>query len=327
MLSEAEIIKKVQQAMNSVAAGVYGIGDDAAILPLNDMTSYVISKDLLVEDTHFRLRYFEPENLSHKALHVNLSDLAAMGATPQFVLLGLSIPQDLDQGWIDTFLEGFVGECKKQEISLIGGDTTLSQHGLFISATVIGQAQKAHLKFRNRAQPGEILCVAGPLGEAGAGLVALEKGISGLESLKERVLRPEALIQEGIWFGKQQKVTAMMDISDGLYIDLSRLCQASCVGASIELSTLKPSPTLLEGCQQMGLDPLECMLTGGEDYALLMTIEADDYPTLAKDFKERFEYSLITIGKTTKNHSIILTQDGLLTSFAYTPFSHFKELG
>lgn len=327
MLREADIIKKLQQAMNKGPCGVYGIGDDAAVFPLNDTTSYVISKDLLVEDTHFRLRYFDPRNLSYKSLHVNLSDLAAMGATPHFVLLGLSIPEYLRQEWIDVFLREFVHECQKLGICLIGGDTTASQQGLFISVTVIGQAQNLHLKFRDGAKAGNLLCMAGHLGEAGAGLIALEKEIFGLESLKTRALHPEAQIQEGIWLGKRLEVTAMMDISDGLYIDLSRLCQASRVGAIVELNTLHPSKALREGCQKMNLDPLECMLTGGEDYALLMTIGAEDYPIIARNFRETFGYPLISIGTITKDKEIILTQDGHPISFSYTPFSHFKELG
>ncbi len=327
MLKEADIIKKLQQAMNKGPWGVHGIGDDAAVFPLSDTASYVISKDLLVEDTHFRLRYFDPASLSHKALHVNLSDLAAMGATPHFVLLGLSIPQYLSQEWIDVFLREFVSECQKLGIYLIGGDTTASQQGLFISVTVIGQAQNSHLKFRDEAKAGDLLCIAGHLGEAGAGLAALEKGIAGFESLKARALRPEALIQEGTWLGTRPEVTAMMDISDGLYIDLSRLCQASSVGATIELNTLQPSKALQEGCQKMNLDPLECMLTGGEDYALLMTISAEDFPTVTKEFKETFGYPLLSMGNISQDNGIKLTQDGNPTSFSYRPFSHFKEFG
>jgi thiamine-monophosphate kinase len=325
MLKEAHIIEKLQNAMNKGPRGVHGIGDDASVFPLNDTISYVISKDLLVEDTHFRLRYFDPGSLSHKALHVNLSDLAAMGAIPHFVLLGLSIPQSLTQEWIDRFLEEFVTECKKLGVYLIGGDTTASQQGLFISVTVIGQAQHLHLKFRHGAKPGDLVCIAGHLGEADAGLMALEKEIPGFQGLKAQALRPEALIQEGIWMGRRPEVTAMMDISDGLYIDLSRLCQSSRRGAIIELSTLQPSKALQEGCQKMHLDPLQCMLTGGEDYALLVTIAAEDYSTVARDFKKRFGYPLITIGNISKDNGIKLTQGGVPTSFSYTPFSHFKE--
>lgn len=327
MLNEVDIIKKLQNEMKNVPCDVHGIGDDAAVFPLSDRISYVISKDLLVEDTHFRLRYFDPESLSHKALHVNLSDLAAMGATPQYVLLGLSIPKYLNQGWMDRFLEGIGSVCQKLGICLIGGDTTASHQGLFISVTVIGQAQNLHLKFRDGAKPGDFLCIAGHLGEAGAGLIALEKEISGFQGLKERALCPEALIQEGIWAGERPEVTAMIDISDGLYIDLSRLCQASHVGAIVELSTLQPSKALEEGCHKLNLIPLECMLTGGEDYALLMTIGAEDYPIIARDFKERFGYSLTNIGTIAKDKDVILTQNGIPTSFAYTSFSHFKELG
>ncbi|MBI2706877.1 MAG: thiamine-phosphate kinase [Proteobacteria bacterium] len=326
MLSEHDIIQKLQEIVDSPPCGVKGIGDDAAVIPLSETTSYVISKDLLIEDTHFRLHYGDPESLSHKVLHVNLSDIAAMGAEPQFALLGLSIPPYLNQTWVDRFLEGFVRESKKQSILLIGGDTTASPQGLFISVTLIGKAQNSHLKFRNGANPGDILCVAGSLGEAGAGLRALEKDIIGLESLKKKTLRPEALIHEGIWFGQRPDVTAMMDISDGLYIDLSRLCQASCVGATVDLNALHPSTILQEACQMMKLDSLEYMLIGGEDYALLVTISPDVHQSTSRDFTQAFGYPLIPIGKITKEREVILTQQGIPQPFAYTPFSHFREL-
>lgn len=326
MLREADIIKKLQDTINTLPCGVEGIGDDGAVFPLSDTTSYVISKDLLVEDTHFRLRYFDPGSLSHKVLHVNLSDLAAMGATPYFVLLGLSIPPYLNEGWVDNFLESFASDCKKQGVWLIGGDTTGSQHGLFISLTVIGQVQNPHLKGRDGAKPGDLLCVAGHLGEAGAGLMALENTLPGFDDLKMQALRPEALIREGIWMGERSEVTAMMDISDGLYIDLSRLCQASHVGATVELNTLHPSRALQYMCQELNLDPIEYMLTGGEDYALLITIEESEYLTISKTFQEIFGYPLTNIGKIVKGEGVKLTQNNSPRAFSYTPFSHFKEL-
>ncbi len=222
MFNEEQIIKRLQK---DFFLG-YGIGDDGAVIPLNETESYVITKDLLIEDKHFSLKYFNPESLAHKALHVNLSDIAAMGAESNFVLLGLAIPPTASSNFVDRFLNAFTENCKEYHIQLIGGDTTASSAKLFISITVIGKGVNEHLKFRYTAQVGDIICVAGDVGHAHAGLMALEKDVSG-PKLEAKTLRPTARVKEGAWFGRRSEITAMMDISDGLFIDLKRLCESS----------------------------------------------------------------------------------------------------
>src|SRR3989338_9343741 len=128
-----------------------GIGDDCAILPLDEKTSYVVSKDLLLENVHFDLSYTKPKDLAYKALHVNLSDIAAMGAKPLFVFLGLSIPLS-HQNYAKSFLKEFASICKKEDVILLGGDTTASKDGLFLSVTVIGAGPTSLLKRRNSAR-------------------------------------------------------------------------------------------------------------------------------------------------------------------------------
>lgn len=325
MLSEVNIIQKLQESFYALPDGVQGIGDDAAIIPLNETQSYVITKDLLVENTHFRLRYFDPFSLAHKAIHVNLSDCAAMGAKPLFILLGLSIPHYIETFWLDSFLKHFSEICHLNKIALIGGDTTRSENDFFISITVLGRANNTDIKFRHSAKVDDVICFVGNIGEAQAGLIALEKNIPGLASLKKSALHPQALIQEGIWLGQQKAVTAMMDISDGLYVDLQKLCQSSKVGAEISLENLTPTNILREGAQTLHLDYLECMLTGGEDYALLLTISPLQYPGLFHAFTTQFGYSLIPIGKITQGSDVSLTRNSVKIPFSYSVFSHFGE--
>jgi thiamine-monophosphate kinase len=325
MLKESDIIQKLQTAFVS-PSGVVGIGDDAAVLPLSDTESYVISKDMLVENRHFRLRYSDAEVLAHKALHVNLSDMAAMGTVPQFVLLGVALSPNLPNAWIRKFLDGFADACRKQNVQLIGGDTTASERDLFISVTVIGRAEKAHLKFRNGAKVGDVVCVAGVLGEAHAGLMALEKKTKGLDAVKAQSVSPEAKLAEGQWLGRQAGVTAMMDVSDGLYVDLGKLAEASGVGASMDLGALKPSSALAEACAALKLDVRECMLAGGEDYALLVTVSADDYEKTAKGFEKQFGYALVKIGVMRSGSGVELRDGGKLVPMIYRAFSHFGEL-
>jgi len=384
MLNESDIIRSLQNAFPVKG----GIGDDAALLPISATESYVISKDILVEHRHFRLTTTDAASLAHKALHVNLSDIAAMGAVPQFVMLGIALPSTLEQAWVDAFLAAFTDACKKEKVLLIGGDTTASERDLFISVTVIGRAENAHLKFRSGVKSGDMLCVAGTLGEAHAGLVGLEKNVEGdvdaplplaarlrqgyggsgdespakleerrrrgagvgwstqaplstsppsippasggevrgaLDVVKLKHLRPTAKTAEGAWLGQQSAVTAMMDVSDGLYVDLSRLVKASQVGAVIDLENLHPSPALSAAALVLSLDIRACMLTGGEDYALLLTVSSDSYESLAHAFKKTFGYTLTKIGTITTSVAVELREAGQSVPFTYRPFSHFGE--
>lgn len=322
MLNEHQIIEQLRHHFPFPQ----GIGDDAAIFPKNDAESYVISKDLLVEDQHFRLKYYDAASLAQKAVQVNLSDIAAMGAKPHSILLGLALPSTVSNAWLKEFLEAFAQACKEEEVVLLGGDTTASSQHLFICVTVIGEAPNTNLKRRNTAQVGDVVCVAGRLGEAHAGFLLLEKNIPGYEALKTVALCPKSNVREGLWFGTHMHVHAMMDISDGFYNDLSRLCQASRIGAEICLDGFIPSQVLIQGCNALAIDPLQCMLVGGEDYSLLVTVNPKHYESLAAAFLIHFDYPLIRLGHMTEKSGICLIQNSQDVPMIYRPFSHFGEL-
>lgn len=299
------------------------IGDDAAVLPFNEHQSYVISQDLLIEDIHFRKHYQSPESLAHKALHVNLSDIAAMGAIPQTVLLGLSIPVT-DQTYIESFLKHFTQICDKANVILIGGDTTAApQNQLFISVTVLGTACTSQLKYRSHAQINDVICVVGHIGAAHIGFLALEKNEPGLLMYKDCFLNPRAKTEEGIWLGQQSEVHAMMDLSDGVYTDLQKLLQASNCGALIPLENLKPSNQIVEACQQLAIDPLETQLSGGEDYGLLFTISPVHFSEISREFENQFHYPIQKIGTITEHSECIFTQNHVQIIPKINPFAHF----
>jgi thiamine-monophosphate kinase len=318
MLSEANIIEYLHAEFPT------NIGDDAAVIPLSETSSYVLTKDVLIEDVHFRRVYYDPASLAHKALHVNLSDLAAMGAKPQFVLLGLSIPASYEKE-IHEFLKGFSKACKDASVILIGGDTTQSPDKLFISITAIGVAETSKIKYRNRALPGDVICFAGVLGHAHLGLMALEAEVKGLQTFKKVCLKPIARLQEGAWLSHKKEVTAMMDLSDGLFIDLQRLCASSKVAANIQLEQLMPSEEFVNACQQLGLDPLQVQLTGGEDYGLLLTVAPEAYANLTTEFKRTLGYDLQSIGHIVPGEGVYFMQQGSPRELLLKPFSHFGE--
>lgn len=317
MLSEAHIIKQLQNAFPS------HIGDDAAALPPSSLTT-LISKDILVEHKHFNTNYVDAASLAHKALHVNLSDLAAMGAIPRYALLGLAIPTRLSD-YANAFLTHFIDVCKQANITLIGGDTTASTHDLFISVTVLGEAAASHIKHRDSAQENDFICITGPLGLAHLGLIAFENNQPEFINEKQCLLKPHAKIQEGSWLAKQAGVHSMMDVSDGLYLDLKRLCEASHRGAKLQLDALPCSPNFITGCKALKLDQTQTLLTGGEDYGLLFTVNQSDYPSLAASFLQTFHYPLHHIGIITSNPGINLFNQNEQITLSLTPFNHFGE--
>ena len=318
MLNESEIIAKLQSEFP------HYIGDDGAVLPLSEQKKTVITKDVLVEDVHFRTRYTDPASLAHKALHVNLSDLAAMGAKPQFVLLGISIPPSRE-AYVTAFLESFGQVCKAASVILIGGDTTASPDKLFISVTAIGVAYSAHLKYRHTAQPGDLICVAGELGHAHLGLIAFEVENDGFEIFKEAFLNPTARVAEGRWLSEQPGVQSTMDLSDGLFADIKRLCAASRVAAEINLEDLEFSDHFISACKVLSLDPVHTALTGGEDYGLLFTVHPQHHGTLAIRFKKTFGYDVKTIGTIIRGQGVTYLKNGQPQELELHPFSHFGE--
>jgi thiamine-monophosphate kinase len=317
MLSESHIIQLLQTEFPE------HIGDDAACLPLNHEQSYVIAKDLLVENRHFRLSYQDAQSLAHKALHVNLSDIAAMGATPQFVLLGLAIPEHFEPN-LDAFLHAFSKACKAASVLLIGGDTTGSSHDLLISITAIGMAATTHIKRRSTVKPGDLLYITGNLGYAHLGLTALEEKNSTMSEFKRAFLKPNARMQEGIWFGQQSAVTGMMDISDGLWVDVNRMCSASQCGMRLNLDACKPSTAFNKTAKNLNLDPITVQLIGGEDYGLMLAVTPKAHLELAADFKQKFGYELSCIGKFTAGNNITLLEHDKPSLRKVVPFSHFS---
>ncbi len=318
MLNEADIVNKLKSSFPDF------IGDDAAVISQNEQSSFVLTKDLLVEDVHFRTSYYRPEDLAHKALHVNLSDVAAMGATPLFIMLGISIPENLEK-YAQDFLEFFTQACLKASVILIGGDTTKSPDKLLISVTAIGTVNNTCIKYRTTAQSGDLICMIGHLGYAHLGLMSLEKKLTGFEKYQNTFLKPTAKNKQGQWLGQQTRVTSMMDISDGLYIDLKRLCQASNVQGNIELSNLKPNETFIAACHQLEILPQNVMLTGGEDYGLLFTVSADHFQKLSHDFKEKFNDEIRQIGKISNGTGVSLLAEDKVIDLELKPFSHFGE--
>jgi thiamine-monophosphate kinase len=269
------------------SALVLGIGDDAAVIR-SGRSHILLTTDMMVESVHFDLRWTTMFQLGYKLVSVNVSDIYAMGGKPDHLLLNFAGPGSLDLLQFDRFFDGIDEAAKKYNLHLIGGDMSSSDK-IVLSATVVGSAMKVIR--RSGAKKGDFIHVTGRLGDAAAGLAImknLRKQIplelnatpkiqlpwENIEPLIRRHLMPDAVNPEKFL----KHATAMMDISDGLLIDLERLCKASRTGARIWADRLPLSQGLTDASRLLKKSPLDLALNGGEDYELLFTSSKEVVP-------------------------------------------------
>lgn len=289
-----------------------GRGDDCAVL--RGDRPLCVSSDLFLEDVHFRRAYFTPEELGHKALAVNVSDLAGCGARPLAFTLCLGLPDWADMEWLDAFFRGMAKLAREQRMALAGGDLSRCRN-LHVSVTVWGESvqagQSAVFLSRGGSMPGDTLFVVGPLGLARVGLSALEsRGRAALEDWPMACaahLRPEPQVGAGLMLaraGCNARPPALMDLSDGLMRDLPRLLGLSgelglhgdALGADLVLPQRLLPPELLRYAAQHGKNPVHEALLGGEDYALLGACAPDMLPALHAAIPGFFAIGTVTDG-------------------------------
>lgn len=305
-----------------------GLGDDAAVIrPRGVDEDWVVTTDMLVEGVDFREGWLTPAQLGHKALAVNLSDLAAMGALPRFYLVALGLPPSLSEAWIVSFYRGMNALGEKHRAALLGGDLSRSPGGVQVTVTAIGTAQRSTLLRRSGGQPGDWLYVTGVLGRSAAGLrLLLANNLRGStarerEALKaHRVPVPRCVV--GQWLAASGLVHAMMDLSDGLSTDLPRLCKASGTGAELYADRLP----LYEPARRWGAAPLELALNGGEDFELLFAVPEEAVEDLQHTYPRRFP-PIAAIGRLTRGRSIVIRTHAGATprKLAAAGFDHFRR--
>jgi thiamine-monophosphate kinase len=276
-LSENALVERIAARTRRRAGVRVGIGDDAAVL--DDDPPTVLTQDLLVEDVHFRLRG-EPDelrDLGHRALAVNLSDLAAMGAAPVCALVGLGLPGgrtgDLD---LDALYDGMEALAEATGCTLAGGDTTRAP-ALTLAVTAVGRMPEGVAPCRRSgARPGDVLAVTGPLGASAAGLLISEDpvlgtGVPEAGALRAAHRRPEPRLAEGERLARAP-AHALMDLSDGLGLDGLRMARASGVSATVELERVPLAAGVGRVAAAAGREADVLAATGGEDYELLAAL-------------------------------------------------------
>jgi thiamine-monophosphate kinase len=285
-LGEIESLRRTVSRLTPSTHALVGSGDDAAVIVADQ--SFVVSTDSLIENHDFRLDWSSSFDLGYKAVATNLADIAAMGAKPTALVVALVVPKTTRISWLEGFADGLDAACKQLApgAGVVGGDLAAGEQ-VVVSVTVHGSMEGRNPVLRSGATAGDIVAVAGTLGKSSCGLALLQSAnkdlINSYDDWVSYHLRPEPPIQQGIE-ASLAGATSMLDLSDGLSVDLMRICKAS--GVAIELSSMQ-----LQGFEAMlelpaiglGLDPKTWVLHGGEDHALVATFAKD--AVLPKAFK------------------------------------------
>jgi thiamine-monophosphate kinase len=290
-LGEFGLIDRIKNKFqNNNKNTIAGIGDDAAVIDSGDHFT-VVSTDMLLEGIHFDLSYMPLTHLGYKAVAVNVSDIAAMNATPTQITVNIGLSNRFSLEAIDALYEGIKLACENYKIDLIGGDTCSSASGLVISITAIGTVAKDDIVYRSGAKLKDIICVSGDLGASYMGLQVLEREkqvyltnpemqpqLEKYEYIVQRQLKPEARM-DIIHELKELNIkpTSMIDISDGLGSELIHLSKSSNLGFQIYEDKLPIDKLTYDTCFELTIDATTAAINGGEDYELLFTIDQNDF--------------------------------------------------
>lgn len=326
--TENTLIRQLQQRYRSRTPRLRkGIGDDAAVVePVKGGEYWLVTTDMLLENIDFRRQWITPHLLGRKSISVNLSDLAAMGARPRFYTVSLAIPDATTQAWIHRFYDGLADAS--QGAVLIGGDLSRSEDGIAVSITAFGESLNRKVVYRSGGRAGDALYVTGVLGKSAAGLALLRNGnrTSGARSRREAVsahLNPEVRCETGLWLAQTGLANCMIDLSDGLSMDLPRICTASGVGAVIRAADL---PVFAQAAS-WGNDPVDLALHGGEDYELLFSVPESKTELFELSYPAKFP-AVTRIGELTPETGRIwlIGQDMKRRRLPEAGFDHFKQV-
>lgn len=305
---------------------VTGIGDDAAVLKLG-RKHLLVTTDMMVESVHFDLCFTTPYQLGFKIVSVNVSDIYAMGGTPAYLLLNMAMRKNTDMSFIDSFFDGIQDALRLYAAKLIGGDISAAQREMCLCATCIGYGER--VVNRSGAKVGDTIYITGTPGDSACGLALLKKmkksspphpplvkgGSTGGVKLSRKFIEP--LINRHLMpVARNPKnfvgyATSMIDVSDGLLIDLSRLCDESKMGARIFLGRIPLSSQLRKAATEIGIDPFQLALSGGEDYDLLFTASKNK------------RIHAFAIGEITQSERVIVDLSGEEKPFSAGGYQHF----
>jgi thiamine-monophosphate kinase len=322
-LGERALIERITSRLGMPSWVVVGPGDDAAVIEPERGAFDVLTTDSQVEGVHFDRRYVPPDAIGHRALAVNLSDLAAMGSKPRAILLSLALPDSLDVAFVDRMLDGMLALAARHQVAVIGGNITRSPGGLVVDITAIGSVRPRRRLTRDGARPGDVVYVTGAIGNASVGLGALQTGQLSYPASEQRFLRPEPRVRAGMMLGRNRAASACMDLSDGLADALRQVADASHVGITLDADALPIDDEVRRWHDAHGRDPVDAALCGGEDYELLFTVRPAHHGSL-RDVRKRIgDLHMTRVGVVTKDRRLALKTRDRLRDLPMG-FEHFR---
>jgi thiamine-monophosphate kinase len=321
-LGERALLARIQARLNATgrpsASLVLGIGDDAAVVAPTRNAHLVLTTDAHVEEVHFDRRFSTPANVGYRALAVNLSDLAAMGATPRWALLSLAMPGDLQVHDVEELVDGLAGLASRFGTQVVGGNVTRTAGPLVVDVTALGEITPRRMLTRSGGRPGDGLYVSGTIGAAAAGLEMLRAAASegraftaGDANCIERYLRPEPRVRLGIAIAQARAAHAAMDLSDGLADAVQQLAEASGCGVEVDADALPIEPAAQVWWRAAGKDAVHEAMRRGDDYELLFAIPRA-YGGRLRHARSRVAAPVLTrVGVLTKDRAArVLLRDG-----------------
>jgi len=330
-IGEFEFIDKINPGcLRRPDRVIKAIGDDAAAFKVEAHKVMLLTTDLLIEQIHFVKEATSGFDLGHKALAVNLSDIAAMGGTALEAFISIGIPATSAIDFIEDFYRGLKSLAAEFNVNILGGDTTGSKTDLVINIAIVGSVAPDELLGRDSAQTGDLIFSTGFLGDSRAGLHLLlnpsETEPGAWAELEQAHLRPRPHLNEGRFLAAQPSVHAAIDVSDGLSSDLSHILKASGKGARLTAANLPLSEQLQGFCRHFHFDPIAYALAGGEDYTLICTVAPEQADAIAQAFKQKFGQPLFNIGTITSSGPLeIVSLNGEIKPVDRSGWDHFQK--
>ncbi|MEK6645342.1 MAG: thiamine-phosphate kinase [Candidatus Firestonebacteria bacterium] len=314
-LGEFGLIEKIRRSMRRNNNILVNIGDDTAVIKSDKSKLLLLTTDMLVEDIHFTLKHTNPIELGMKSIAVNLSDIAAMGGIPKYILVSVGIPKSLPIKFIDGMHRGMKKMAKKYNVHIVGGDTVESPKALVINIALTGEVEPHNFITRSGAKIGDAILVTGSLGYVSAKLQFLR-----------RTIVPIPRVREAREIAKIRGANAMIDVSDGLSSDLGHILEESKVGARLFADKIPVSRETISLCKGSNKKPLWFALNGGEDYELLWTSPMNKVNEVIKRVQKHTGTKATVIGVILKKEcgNAIVYSTGKIEKLNKSGYEHFK---
>lgn len=316
-IGEHALISRITARLAMPPWVVVGPGDDAAVIEPERGALDVLTTDAVIDGVHFDTAFVPPEAIGHRALAVNLSDLAAMGARPRAALLSFVLPGDLAVSTVDAIVDGLLALAVSHRVALVGGNITRSPGVLMIDVTAIGSVKPRRVLTRAGARPGDEVYVTGSIGGAVMGLRSLQEAKvcpdpgSPIPAPVEKYLRPAPRVRAGMLLGRTRAASACIDLSDGLADGLRQIAAASNVGIAVDADCIPFADGVLDFHSGRGADPVGAALAGGDDYELLFATRPSWRGRLRAVRSQVGDLPITKIGVVTKDRRLVVhTREG-----------------